>query len=233
MTTEMDTVPVDMPLAELADAFIETHHHGFPVLDEEGRLYGVVTIQDLEREQERGSLEGKTVRDIASHPPLVAFPDEPVWKALRCMGTRDIGRLPVVDRNDPTRLVGVIRRNDIIRAYQRAILRRLEIQERADKLRLAKLTGMELVEVEVHPRSEAAGKRVRDLHLQPGCLLISARRGRRGFILHGNTILRPGDQVIAMVDRDRVEELKARLQVRFGPRPAGTHEVDELPTEPL
>ena len=37
------------------------------------------------------------------------------------LGARDVGRIPVVDRNNPTRLLGVLRRHDVIRAYTKAV----------------------------------------------------------------------------------------------------------------
>jgi len=138
MTAEVDTISADLDLQELDAIFAETHHHGFPVLDENGDLVGVVTLQDLARARERGPLEGHTVRDIATQSALTVFPDEPMWLALKRLGTRDVGRLPGVDRGNPRRLVGLIRRNDIVRAYQVGISRRLDLQERADKLRLGK-----------------------------------------------------------------------------------------------
>ncbi|NIM45852.1 MAG: CBS domain-containing protein [Nitrososphaeria archaeon] len=49
---------------------------------------------------------------------IVAHPDETVHEALDRLYERDIGRLPVVDREDPNRLIGIISRSDIIRAFE-------------------------------------------------------------------------------------------------------------------
>jgi CIC family chloride channel protein len=58
MTTDVDTVYADLSLVDLDRVFHETHHHGFPVLDGNGELFGVVTVQDLERAKEQGPVEG-------------------------------------------------------------------------------------------------------------------------------------------------------------------------------
>ena len=50
---------------------------------------------------------------------------------LRRMGPRDISRLPVVSRDDPRRLLGVIRRNDLVRAYNLALVRRRRRDDRS------------------------------------------------------------------------------------------------------
>jgi CIC family chloride channel protein len=205
----VDTVSADLSLAELEQAFAASHHHGFPVVDEHGELCSIVTIQDLERAREQGNLDALRVRDIATPAPLTVFPDEPVWVALKRLGARDVGRLPVVDRKQPRQLVGIIRRSDIVRAYQRGILRRQEFQQHSEQLRLAKLTGKEFVEIEVSKDSPAAGKAVKELTLPRDCLLTSVHRGRKVLILHGDTVLQPGDCISAVVEQESVAALQA------------------------
>jgi CIC family chloride channel protein len=216
MTTQVDTVRADLPLDDLGLAFAESHHHGFPVLNEQGELFGIVTVQDLGRAAERGGLEGRTVRDIATRSVLTVYADEPMWLALKRLGTRDVGRLPVVDRHNPRRLLGLIRRSDIVRAYRVGIGRRLDLQERADKLRLGKLTGTEFVEIRVDPGSPQAGRQVREVPLPPDCLLTTARRGEKVILLHGDTRIQAGDRIVALADPQCVE----MLSEVFRPSPA-------------
>lgn len=213
MTSHPDTVDVDLDLEELEHAFVATHHHGFPVLDENGDLFGMVTIQDLERVKERGAIEGLCVRDIASTSVLTAFPDEPVWVALKRLGTRDVGRLPVVSRGDPKKLVGLVRRYDIIRAYQRAILQRMEMQHRGERLKLGKLTGTEFVELDVSHDSPLVGQAIHELDLPHDCVIISVRRGRRVLIPRGDTVFQTGDKVTALVSLE-CKELVCSLFVK-------------------
>lgn len=213
MTPEPEMVSASTPLRELSDRFATSHYHGYPVLDEEGKLYGVVTLQDLERITRGGKRPpGAKVGQICTRNPLVAYPDEPLWTALKRIGTRDIGRLPVVSREDPTRLVGLIRGNDIIRAYNKAIARRVELQHRAERLRLGKVTGTEFIEADVHPASPLAGQQIKELNLPSDCVLISIQRGRRLVIPHGDTVLQPGDRVTALVDTHCLEPFQSRFK---------------------
>ena len=164
MSTSYDVVPLDMQLVDLAQEFERSHHHGFPVLDKEGKLSGVVTIQDLERIMDSGTLANKTVRDIATQEGLlVAYPDEPMWSALRKLGVRDVGRLPVVSREDQGQLLGVVRRKDIIQAYNTAIVQRAQHQSRQDVMRLGKIIDLGIhSDYDPHPvpgSSEAASAR--------------------------------------------------------------------------
>jgi len=212
MTTSPDTIPWDMRLDELGNEFQRTHHHGFPVLDAEGKLYGVVTIRDLERALRRGKeASNLKAEDLATTSLLTVYPDEPLWVALKRLGVRDVGRLPVVDHGDPKKLLGMVRRNDIIRAYNLAIMRRQELQYRMDRLRLGRVTGVEFVEVEVGPDSPAVGKRVRDLHVPEDCIIVSVRRNRQILIPHGDTSIEAGDKVVAFAASESLPQVWKEL----------------------
>jgi Trk K+ transport system NAD-binding subunit len=203
MTTNVDVVPPDMSLEELADAFARTHHHGFPVVDDIGNLVGVVSIQDLERAMPIEQTQGKTVLDIATTEGLlVAYPFEPMWMALRRLGTRDVGRLPVVEGEDSPGLVGVVRRVDIVRAYNNAIVRRAHHQHRAELLRLDKLDSASFSDIKISPQSPVVGKRLSELNLPEDCLIVSVRRGRKLHVAHGYTVLEGGDQVTIFADQN-------------------------------
>ncbi len=227
MATGVITVNKDISLAELQRMFITHHHHGFPVIDEKGELWGIVSIQDLEKELQKGNLENKKVADIATRSVVVTYPDEPVWVALKKMGTRDIGRLPVVDRKNPKRIVGIIARNDIIHSYQRAMLRRQEIQRRAERWRLGHLTGMECIELKVSPASRVAGKHIKEIKWPLNSLLISIRQGHSQKLPHGNDKLNPGDIVIALVESESAD----RLRELFEPAKSERKIQETLPGE--
>ena len=116
MVRGFPTVNKGMRFNELVELFRNSGHHGFPVLDDDGKLWGMVSLADVERTI-KGDTADLTVADITSRSLIVAYPDQSIYEVLRRAGARDFGRIPVVDREDRTRLLGVIRRSDIIRAY--------------------------------------------------------------------------------------------------------------------
>ncbi len=189
MTRDVDTVPADMPLSVLVQEFQRTGHHGFPVLDEQGYLFGIVTLQDLRNALERKDAEHLTAGDIATKDVLTVFPDDPMWVALKRMGIRDVGRIPVVAHDNPQRLVGLVRRSDIIRAYQLGILRKAELQRERERLQLGRLDHTKFVNLTLPPGSPVVGKRIADVSWPPDCVVVAIERGREVIIPHGQTVL--------------------------------------------
>ncbi len=116
MTPDFPTVSSIISLEELRERLRDTGHHGFPVLDETGCLFGVATVADLESAVRSGKTDLK-VGDIATREPFVAYPDQTLYEVLRATN-KDYGRIPIVERHDRTRLLGVLRRHDIMAAYR-------------------------------------------------------------------------------------------------------------------
>jgi CIC family chloride channel protein len=124
MTWDFPTVPTTMPVRELVTKLRRTGHHGFPVVNEKGEFAGVVTIADVEAAMTKSSPSDLTVKDIASKSVVVAYPDEYIHDVFVKLGSRDVGRIPVVDRRNHKRLLGVLRRHDVLTAYSKTIMRK-------------------------------------------------------------------------------------------------------------
>ena len=92
MNKEPITMKNEQSVADLFAVFQETHLGGFPVLNSNNELYGMVTMQDMERtiqDMERTlhrkdvNLRDLKVWDVATPDPVTVFPDEPIWSAIR------------------------------------------------------------------------------------------------------------------------------------------------------
>jgi CIC family chloride channel protein len=124
MDREVPSVPATMKLSELSDRIAQgdpdlCRRQGTLILDEQGRLVGIITRGDIVRALRRNEAAEMTVAEAGSTELSVAFPDEPLHAALTKMLNRNIGRLPVVERGNPTRVVGYLGRAALLSARMR------------------------------------------------------------------------------------------------------------------
>ncbi len=196
MQINTDVLPESMKLTEAAEMLARTRHHGLPVVDEDGLMCGIFSVQDLERPN------CETVGEACTRAVEVAYPDESLNMALRRMSRRDVGRLPVVARSHPRQIIGVLRRADIIHAYDIALTRRVAQRHQEQALRLEALTPLrvEVSEVNVEEGSPAAGKAMKDIPFPQGCVIASVRRGGRVFVPRGDTALQAGDLLVVVAE---------------------------------
>lgn len=208
MTAHLEHVSPETSLEEFGRRLRVTHHHGLPVLDQNGHLLGIVTIGDLESALDKKTPGTTPVIEIATrrNKLLTAFPDETIGDVLRKMGQHALGRIPIMDPNDPDRLLGLVRREDIINAYKVALARKTELQQRVDEAGARHADSAMFVEVTITEECSACQKTIQDLAacLPHDCVLVAVRRHGRLLIPHGDTQLLHGDLVTALVaDRDR------------------------------
>ncbi len=210
MTCKLDTVLDTLPVPQLAKEFERSHHHGFTVVDENGLLVGVVTVGDLENALLSPDYETMTVADIATTSGLATgYPDESVSTALWRMAVRGVGRLPIVARDDERRVVGVLRRQDVIRAYERAIGNRRSTSARLRELREAHEGRIRVLEADIGPEHSFAGKTVQQIAaaLPADCILTSIRRDNRVMIPHGSSVVLPGDHLVTLASEQCAAEV--------------------------
>jgi CBS domain-containing protein len=124
MTTGVIAAQADASYPDLAAMLREHRVSGFPVVDGEGVVVGVVSESDLlARQEARGPRRKRartaelTAADLMSWPPATIGPEETVRHAARLMYAHKLRRLPVVDQRG--RLVGIVTRSDLLSAFGR------------------------------------------------------------------------------------------------------------------
>jgi CBS domain-containing protein len=123
MVRDVATVLPEETVRSAAERFASgdlknSRHHALPIVDSAGRLRGLVTQGDLLRALQSDP-EGKiSVLDAGACSLVVAHADERVFDAVTKMLENNIGRLPVVDRNDPEKMVGYINRANVMGSWR-------------------------------------------------------------------------------------------------------------------
>ena len=137
MTTDVVAVKQDASFKDIATMLGRHRVSAFPVVDDDGKVIGVVSEADLLpkealvagsglppgrlsvmlRHKEFSKAGGITVTDVMTRPAVTVTADEPVTSAARLMYSCKVKRLPVVDAGG--RLVGIVSRADVLSVYGR------------------------------------------------------------------------------------------------------------------
>ena len=216
MTDYVDAVPPNMPAAELVDKLNREHETGYPVLDPDRNLVGVVTMRDAEEALLSGKdLDTLTVDNICTHNVIVARPDQTLGQALAQFGAHNVGRLPVIDPHKPRRIVGMLTRSDVVNAYTEAHQHHREMASRADALsQLRDRGGMVIERAQVATASPLAQALVRDAHFPEDSVLGAIRRAHQTVVPTGSTRILPGDELVVLTTRERAPEVRKWLRAQ-------------------
>jgi CIC family chloride channel protein len=94
-------------------------HRALPIVNEEGQLAGIVTQGDILRALEEDPAGDLPVIEVGSRSLIAAHPDESAFEALTKMLMNNVGRLPVVDRKNPQKMVGYINRATVMACWSK------------------------------------------------------------------------------------------------------------------
>ena len=142
MTTKVVTARRQDSLKKVASILLDNQISGLPVVSDEGSVVGVLSEGDfVVKEARLGAPGGRAARvgrrgpvqesvttgEAMTTPPVVIAPDAPLAEAANLMLRRQVNRLPVISQG---RLVGIVTRADLVRAYTRSDS---EIQESIER----------------------------------------------------------------------------------------------------
>ena len=124
MDKSVATIPATMKVTELSDLIASgdpslSRRQGTLLVDEQGALAGIITRGDLVRALRQDGADDLLVSEAGCTDLVVTYIDEPLHDALSKMFSMNIGRLPVVDRAAPRRILGYLGRAAILSARMR------------------------------------------------------------------------------------------------------------------
>lgn len=114
MNKKVESIDPSYTLGSMIELFRKSHHTGFPVLNDKGSLIGIVTKDDINETIDAGLDHSIPIDDFMSKDLIVVFPKDNLQRCILMFYEKKVGRLLVVDPNNPSRLLGLITRSDII-----------------------------------------------------------------------------------------------------------------------
>jgi len=169
MRTNMVVLPDTISLKELAQS-LHTAHEGsqmqrlYPVVNSQDELIGVVTRKDLQKfiqeHAQSNEQQNYTLSDLVNTHPVVAYPDEPLRAVVYRMAQTGYTRLPVVERENPKKLVGLISLAAVLQARARSLEEERK-RERVLRMRFLFPTNRPVV------KTRKVGKEVSDIEPTP------------------------------------------------------------------
>ena len=124
MTRDPVVAYQDDYVAKIWRKMAELRYAGLPVVDSNRRLVGIITQYDLlakgytriHLESESGPSRGPKVRDAMTYSVVFAQPFSTMLDIATVMSKRNIGRIPIVESRESMKLVGIVDREDVVRA---------------------------------------------------------------------------------------------------------------------
>ncbi len=217
MVEDVETVSPDLTLDELADLSRRRRTRSWPVVDRDDRLLGIVTETDLERALVDGDDHSRRVAEIMTTSVVTLRPGDTLRTAFRLFSERDIQQIPVVDDPVRPRLLGAVRRHEMVWAFK-------TVSDEHERLLRSSSPGRPLagedviqIQVAVHRGHRSLAERaIREFALPRGALVSLVRRGGRAFVPAGDTVVHAGDLLVILTTREHEAEVRAWLEERSG-----------------
>lgn len=123
MNRKPEVIHEESDLATILEATRSTRQTDFPVVDEDGHLAGMLSLDAIREAKTNGEHLGRLVvaADLAQPAPVFVTVEDSLLTTLRKFGQRDVDYLPVVAAEDRQRLEGIVGRHDVVAAYERAL----------------------------------------------------------------------------------------------------------------
>ena len=125
MNTHIATIYEGTPLSDFSRTIARSKYNSFPVLDVDNRLVSILSFADYRDAVFNEDLMDLIIaRDLATPNVQTIDAEANLYDALEAISLKDFAILPVVSASDTGKLVGVVSRRDILRAYDKAVLKK-------------------------------------------------------------------------------------------------------------
>ena len=228
MLTKMELIPAEMPFKALLKFVSESDHTNFFVVNKNYQLIGSLSLDDIRRVMLdiEGVADFLIASDIASRGNIIKLhEDYDLDFVMKEFGRCPADELPVVDKNDPLKIIGTVWRKDVIDAYNKEIFLRDMAEGIATGISMAThRRGIELVEgfplIELEAPRRFIGQTLGELNLRAlyGVEVILIKRKESNanrtqqsvlkIIPYAQYQIEENDILLIMGEREKVEMIE-------------------------
>ena len=123
MSTDITTIAQEMPFRKILETISYSKNFYFPVLDNRGDMTGILSFSDIREvifEEQLGDL--LVAGELANTKVYSLTPQQNLNEAMEIFSQLDVDQLPVVRKEDKSKVIGMLARGDMMASYNRAIL---------------------------------------------------------------------------------------------------------------
>jgi CBS domain-containing protein len=115
MSTDIEAAKENATISEVGTRLILRSINGIPIIDDDGKVIGILTIIDILRAiRDNKNIDGLKAGDIMTRNPIVINQKTDMMDMIDIMDKKGIEMIPVVDEESDNRIIGVVSRKDII-----------------------------------------------------------------------------------------------------------------------
>lgn len=140
MTEDVDFISERANINHLLEIFrLAKRSFYFPVVDDFGRLTGIVSMQDIKNLLQSDATERghHLVGTVCSRNVITLTHEDTLFTAMKLFDIKGIEEIPVVDSLETKWVVGMLKRRNVIAAYNREIIKK-GISEKAESINITR-----------------------------------------------------------------------------------------------
>jgi CBS domain-containing protein len=115
MSIDIEAAKENATVSEIGTRLILRSINGMPIIDDDGKVIGILTIIDILRAiKDNKNIDLLKASDIMTRSPIVIYQETSVMDIIDIMDKKGIEMIPVVEEERDDRLIGIVSRKDII-----------------------------------------------------------------------------------------------------------------------
>ena len=229
MRTDTPIVSRMATIQDLAAAMSQSRGNVVAVADNQNRFIGLISATDVTSAVERQELDRRAF-DLAVVAPIFVHPDDNLRYALSLLVEHDVRQLPVVARDDETRLMGMLTQRDVLREVAQPSDRSPE--QRGAPSPVRRLVGAVEIECRVEPGSRAESLMVSQLPLPEASVITAIHRRGEVVIPRGSVRLETNDLAVVLSVPPEEGAVRALFVSRREPSRTNWWFLPHAPTAP-